>query len=166
MGSEGNAYDYLNTQYELLKSQAMAERVVSHLALDQDESFFAPRGASLVSMIRSALFPAPEQEELSPSDLQMWAAGIVMGNVSVSPVPQSRLVDVIYKDPDPGRAQRIANGYAKAYMDSNIDKRFKANQYAKTVLEDHIKHVKLRLDASEDYVPPHAEREKIIATFQ
>lgn len=60
------------------------------------------------------------------------AAGIVLGNVQVSPVPGSRLVDVSYSDTDPARAQRIANAYADAFIASNLDKRFEANAYAKT----------------------------------
>ena len=48
----------------------------------------------------------------------------VWENLTVRPVVGSRLVDVSYSDPDPARAQRVANAYADAYIASNLDKRF------------------------------------------
>ena len=65
------------------------------------------------------------------------------------PVPNSRLIDVSYTDPDPVRAQRIANAYSDAFIATNIDKRFQANESAKVFLEDKIKQLKLRLEKSE-----------------
>ena len=79
----------------------------------------------------------------------MWAAGIVLGNRSVRPVIGSRLVDITYSDPVPARAQRIANAYGDAFIASNLDKRFQANAYAKTFLEDQVTQLKLRLEESE-----------------
>ena len=67
-----------------------------------------------------------------------------MGNRKVRPVSGSRLVDVAYSDPDPARAQRIATAFAAAFIASNLDKRFEANAYAKTFLEDQLKQLKLQ----------------------
>ena len=58
------------------------------------------------------------------------------------PVPGARLVDISYSDPVPARAQRIAAAYADAFVASNLDKRFEANAYAKTFLEDQLKQLK------------------------
>ena len=106
-------YDFMQTQYELLRSRTMAERVVSKLKLGDG------------------------------------AVGMVMGNVSVNPVLKARLVDIHYSDVDPGRAQRIANAYADAFINSNIDKRFQANESAKVFLDDKIQQLKKRLEDSE-----------------
>ncbi len=78
------------------------------------------------------------------------------------PVPGSRLVDVTYSDPAPARAQRIANAYADAFIASNIDKRFEANSYAKTFLEDQSQQLKLRLEESEKALLDFAEKEQIV----
>ena len=82
--------------------------------------------------------------------------------MEVKPVIGSRLVDVSYTDPNPGRAQKIANAYADAYMASNVDKRFKANAYAKNFLDDQIKQLKLRMEESERAALEFAEKEKIV----
>ena len=94
------------------------------------------------------------------SALEGWAAGIVLGNVAVSPVPSSRLIDISYSDPDPGRAQRIANAYADAFIASNIDKRFQANESAKVFLDDKIKQLKQRLEESERALVEFAQKQQ------
>src|SRR5208337_5584132 len=90
------------------------------------------------------------------------AVGILLANMMVLPVPGSRLTDLSYVDPSPDRAQQIANGYAEAYIASNLDKRFEANSYAKTFLEDQIKQLKIRLEDSENALLEFAEREKMV----
>ena len=82
--------------------------------------------------------------------------------MTVLPVPGSRLADISYLDPSPERAQKIANGYAAAYIEANLDKRFEANAFAKRFLEDQIKQLKIRLEESEKAVLDFAERERIV----
>ena len=80
----------------------------------------------------------------------------------MQPVRGSRLVDLSYSDPSPGRAQQIANAYADAYLASNLDKRFQANASAKTFLEDKIKQLKLRLEDSEKRQLAFAQEQQIV----
>ncbi len=157
---EAGSSDFLRTQYELLKSRAMAERVVSSLRLYEDEGFFKPRDVSALGLLSGAL--SSKRQLPPPSVLQGWAAKIVLGNVTVLPVPGSRLVDVSYLDPSPARAQHIANGYADAYVASNLDKRFEANSYAKTFLDDQIKQLKIRMEEAEKALLAFAEKEKMV----
>ena len=138
---EFDSSDFLRTQYELLKSRALAERVASSLRLGEDASFLAPRDVSLFDLLRGS-----QKLELPAAARQEAAAWIVLGNMTVAPVTGSRLADLSYHDPSPARAQQIANGYAEAYIASNLDKRFEANSYAKTFLDDQIKQLKIRLE--------------------
>ncbi len=85
-----------------------------------------------------------------------------MGNRKMKPVSGSRLVDVTYSDPVPARAQRIAAAFADAFIASNLDKRFEANAYAKTFLEDQLKQLKLRLEESGKALMNFAEQEQIV----
>ena len=133
--SEEGGTEFLRTQWELLKSRAMAERVVSALRLHEDEEYLRPYDASAFGLLTGSR----KTSALSSSELQNRAVKIVMSNVSISPVMQSRLVDLTYLDPSPIRAQQVARAYAEAYVASTLDKRFQANSYAKTFLEDQIK---------------------------
>ncbi len=159
---EAGGREFLRTQYELLKSRAIAERIVSALQLENDKSFNEARNVSAIGAIRQLFASKADQDAASASDLQNNAVGVVAYNMGIRPVPGSRLVDLTYADPNPARAQRIANAHAAAYVASNLDKRFQANSYAKTFLEDQVKQLKIRLADSEKTLIEFAEREQII----
>jgi succinoglycan biosynthesis transport protein ExoP len=165
MQSEGSSRDFLRTQYELLKSRAVAGRAVSALKLGDDTDFLKPRGFSIVSLLRGMLQYGSSEggEATDKSSLAKSAVNIVLGNRSVKPVSGSRLVDIVYIDPAPARAQRVAMALADAYIASNIDKRFEANAYAKVFLQDQSKQLQLRLEKSERVLMDFAQREEIIA---
>ncbi|MGH9805806.1 MAG: GumC family protein, partial [Terriglobia bacterium] len=157
--------DFLKTQYELLQSRSMAERVVSMLKLGENPTFMASEKHSILSGL-STLFGSQPQSSESVSekaDDQRGAAEIISKNLTVEPVRGSRLVDVSYSDPDPHWAQRIIAAYADAFIAANLDKRFEANAYAKTFLEDQIKQLKLRLEDSEKALLEFAQKEQIVA---
>ncbi|MFT7574933.1 MAG: succinoglycan biosynthesis transport protein ExoP [Alphaproteobacteria bacterium] len=161
---ETSASDYLRTQYALLGSRSMAERVVIHLSLEQDAKFFEPRRVTLAGMVKSLSTNRKPNNKRSLEQLQSSAASIVNSNVAIRPLPGSRLIDIRYKDPSPIRAQRIANAYAAAYIASNIDRRLATNDYTRTFLNQQIKQLRNRLETSEKELLRFAKQEKIIAT--
>ncbi len=166
--AQTNVYDreFLRTQYQLLKSRALAERVASTLKLGDDESFInPPMQFSLVGFLRGLLASHADTgpSESKRKDRQRAAAGIILGGSAVKPIPGSVLVDVSYTDQVPSRAQRITNALAKAFVASNLDKRFQANAYAKTFLEDQLTQLKLRLQESEKTLLEFAQKEQIVA---
>jgi polysaccharide biosynthesis transport protein len=122
-------YEFMQTQYQVLQSRTMAERVASALKSRNDPGI---------------------------------SVGAVLGGRVVRSITGTRLFDISYSDPEPERAQLIANAYADAVMDSNIDKRFQANASAKTFLEDKIKQLKLRLEESEKKMLAFAQQQQIV----
>src|SRR5260370_17802692 len=110
--------------------------------------------------------PRPAGEQNDNSALEGAAAGVVLANCGVRPVSGSRVVDVTYSDPVASRAQRIAMAYADAFIASNVDKRFQANAYAKTFLEDQIQQAKLRLEESERTLLEFAQQEQIVVVTE
>ena len=129
------------TELELLKSLNLAERVASLTHVGGD-----PRSGSKL----------PDQGRA--------AAGEILGALAVKPIAGTRLVDISYTDPDPGRARTVANAYGEAYVASNLDKRFQANAYAKSFLEDQLQQLKLRLEEAEQGLLAFAEKEQIVAS--
>lgn len=157
---EGQDLEFIKTQYELLESRNLAERVVSAVRLTQDPTFLKSE-SSFLGPIKRLFGTAPEKTDLR--SVQKRAISIVTDNRTVKPVPGSRLVDLTYSDPSPERAQKIAAAYAQAFIASTLDKRFEANAYAKTFLEDQIKQLKLRLEDSEKAMLAFADKEQIVS---
>lgn len=169
INADNEDYRFMTTQYQLLESRTMAERVASMLKLGNDADFLKPRGFSIVDTVMGMLSPEPASNKgvssskgLDEIALERWAAGVILGNRAVQPITDSRLVDISYSDPDPARAQRIANAYADAFIASNIDKRFQANESAKVFLEDKIEQLKQRLQESEHELIDFAEKQQIV----
>ncbi len=159
--------DFMRTQYELLQGPTMAQRVASALKLGEDLTFFQPREFSILGFLKNLIFPntpPPSNQSSKKVNYEAAAAGVVLGNRTVTPVFGSRLVDISYSDPDPARAQRIAQGYAEAFVASNIDKRFEANSYSKVFLEDQIQQLKIRLEQSEKALLDFGRKEEIVQT--
>jgi len=165
---EGTDLEFMRTQYELLQSRALAERVAVALKLGDDKAFLESGGTSLIGMVRGWFAGGGDtgQQANRRSERERSAAGIVLANRSVRPVPGSRLVDLSYSDPSPARAQQVTTALATAYSDSNLDKRFQANSYAKTFLEDQVKQLKLRLEESEKQLLDFAQKEQIVAVSE
>ena len=160
--TEGGDTDFLRTQYELLQSRSLAERVTVLANLTEDPDFLKPRGFSILSSFK-AVFGSKSDKPLDKAGEKRAAAEMIVKSVAVRPVPGSRLVDITYSDPSPARAQKVTASYADAFIASTLDKRFEANAYAKTFLEDQIKQLKLRLEDSEKVLINFAEKEQIVA---
>ncbi|MEL7061387.1 MAG: polysaccharide biosynthesis tyrosine autokinase [Acidobacteriota bacterium] len=106
--------EYYPTQYRLLRSRGMAERVVLNLRLHRDPSF-NPRVAGLVG--------DGEAVELDSAQELAGLAGRVRSGLSVNPIDETQLVDLAYVSTSPELAARIANGYAEAFIEWGIESR-------------------------------------------
>lgn len=168
---EGSDFEFMKTQYELLMGRAIGERIVSALKLGDDPDFIKAREFSLLGTTRE-LLASFNGEGARPSgegarvNRENAATLVVMENRTVRPVAGSRLVDISYSDPVPARAQRIVIGLADAFINSNLDKRFQANTYAKTFLEDQAKQLKLRLEESEKALLEFGQKEQIVSVTE
>jgi capsular exopolysaccharide synthesis family protein len=157
---EEGGLDFLKTQFELLRSRTMAERVVAQLRLGEQADFVTSGSASLTGALTGVFKGAPKAK--TPAELDAQAIKIVTLDVDVKPIPGSRLVDITYIDTKPWRAQLIANSYAEAFVASTVDKRFQANSFAKAFLDDQIKQLKIKMEESEQALLNFAEQEKIV----
>ena len=133
-------------------------------------AFLKPREFSILGRRQEPLIAPPRSAETSPStkaDLERAAAGIIMGNRSVPPRP--RLAPRRHR-PTPIPSPRARNGSPPPSptpsSPSNLDKRFQANAYAKTFLEDQMKQLKLRLEESEKVLLDFAQKEQIVAVTE
>ena len=161
---EGSDFEFMKTQYELLMGRTIGERAVSALKLVDDPDFIKARGFSVLGAIRG-LFASGDGEG-TRGDRENAATSIVMDNRTVRPVAGSRLVDISYADPVPPRAQKIVTALADAFINSNQDKRFQANSYAKTFLEDQAAQLKLRLEESEKALLEFGQKEQIVSVTE
>jgi succinoglycan biosynthesis transport protein ExoP len=152
--------DFMRTQHELLQSRSLAARVVSATRLAANEDPFTSRSGSIIGSLASLFRGETKTPTLAEREAQ--AVRIVLLNRSVRMVPGSRLVDISYSDPDPRRASAIAAAFGQSFIASNLEKRFQANTYAKTFLDDQVNQLRLKLEEAEKALLDFSEREQII----
>ena len=174
----------LRTQYELLKSRSLAERVIDELNLDQSAKNAPPANGenTATKMIeggrgdQGVVDKADYLERIlfgyrtlmNPSTRNsgvLERAEIVrdfLKAVTVEPVRSSRLVKVHVENTSPELAARIANSTVQAYIAMGLERKMEASSYAKTFLEDQIKQIKAKLEESERKLNRFAQEKQIL----
>lgn len=167
---ESVGQDFFQTQYELLKSRSLAERVASQVGLDEGDRLERLTPSTPWQTLRNVFSggDAPDGEE-APDEAVLAArraaaTAFVMNGLSVEPVRNSRLVRVHFDSPDRALSQQVANAYADAFIASNLERRFDSSAYAKSYLEDRLQELKLKLEDSERQLVEFAQQEEIVET--
>jgi polysaccharide biosynthesis transport protein len=157
--------EFYQTQYELLASRSLAERVVTTLNLAGD-SQFSIKSKTLVGTLKDLVLAGGNSDGSSAKNTpEARAAAAVsrLGQVlSVAPVRGSRIVKINVDHPDPQVAQRVANGFAEVFIADNLDRRYDATSYARKFLEDRLQQLKVKLEDSERQAVKYAEEQGII----
>ncbi|MFW6028202.1 MAG: GumC family protein, partial [bacterium] len=159
----GRGGEFYQTQYELLKSRALARKVVTSLNLaDTPEVYERP--PSGFGKLRELVFSPGDDEAPDIAARERMAVGAVMRGVSVEPVRSSSIVRINFDSADPRVAQRVADAIAENFIASNIERNFDASAHARQFLEDRLQELKLKLEESERELIAYAEKQDILVT--
>ena len=146
--------EFFQTQYGLLRSRSLAERVVDSLGLASSDAFLVQMGVEPPAEEGTAAVRAAQRREV--------VLGVLQGNLNVAPVRGSRLVQISFESPDARLAARVANAYGENFIQSNLDRRYESSTYARTFLEDLIAQTKTKLEAAERELVAYAANQQII----
>ncbi|MBV8920750.1 polysaccharide biosynthesis tyrosine autokinase [Bradyrhizobium sp.] len=139
----------VESEIETTKSERVALSVINHLHLDDDPEF-AGAGQGLKRHVLSLLHLAPAvQVESAKSDPLRTALAVVEGNLRVTRLGRSYLEQIEFTSLDPEKAARIANAFADAYIEDQLQAKFEATRRASVWLEQRIG--ELRQQASDAY---------------
>jgi polysaccharide biosynthesis transport protein len=157
--------DFYQTQYELMASRSLGERVVTTLGLTNDKTFnVETKGlvATLKELITGSDADAVAPPEVSQEDLTRLTVDRLTRSLTVAPVRGSRIVKISIDHTNPAMAQKLVNGYAEIFIADNLDRRFDATSYARKFLEERLQQLKGKLEESERTLVKYAEEQGII----
>lgn len=184
---EGPSSDQLQlrTQIELLKSRALAERVIDELGLykkaapkdlpslvtetgkeepadafggeapDQELGFVDTLKRNLAQLFR----PSIDNEEALTRAETLKAFD---RSLSIEPVRNSRLVEIKVLNNDAELSARIANTMARDFIAMSIERKADSSVYARQFLEDQIKQTKAKLEESERLINDYSKKNEIL----
>lgn len=152
--------EFYQTQYGLLKSRSLAERVAQQLKLVDDPKFFERFGAGADTAafnVVNGRYPAGGRAER-----QRAAGKVLLDNLSITPTRLSRLVDIAFTSPDPAFSARVANAWAENFIQINLERKVQATSYGRNLLQQQLSQAKERLDGSQRQLVNYASAEQII----
>ncbi len=175
-GSEWGGNEYLQTQFELLMSRALAERVVRKLELTTHPEFDPRQQAeplvdigsilgSIKKVAKAITGTLPEDLDAVPDQEALILAEVTekfMKLMSVEPVAKSQLVKVQIDMADPDLAARSANAIAQGFIEAQLETAMDMSVTATTWMNSRIVELRTKLKESEDRLQSFREKENLV----
>jgi succinoglycan biosynthesis transport protein ExoP len=165
---EKGTNEYYQTQYTILKSRALARRTIEALKLwDSPEFGGGPAQAKrfsikgLVGWVGSLFSSGSEPSSIpavGETDAQSRVIDAYLGQLTVSPIRNSRLVDIRFASPNPRTAAMVANTIAKGYIEQNLEYKFLSTREASDWLSGQMAEQRKRLEDSEQALQRYREQ--------
>ena len=164
----GTDREFFETQYALLQSRSLADKVVRALNLDGPDSSFGTSGrVGFFDWLSGLVLGGEPEEAPTASELAQRRRGAVdwvLGMVGIEPGRNSQLVAVNVSSTDPALSAKIANALAESFIAANLERRYDASSYARGFLEDRLRELKLKLEETEKELVAYAQSESIVKT--
>jgi capsular exopolysaccharide synthesis family protein len=106
--SAGDVEMFQQTQYKILQSRSLAQRVIKTLNLKEHADFKSVR---------------EKNPKIGETEIENLMVDAFLKKLEVTPVRNSYLVEVSFQSPDKAMAQQVVNAIADEYMYLSIDRR-------------------------------------------
>lgn len=174
-GLNADSEEYLATEFEVLKSRPLAEKVVRKLGLADEAALVGEDGASttpsmggmkdkLLGMVglgksqEERTRAAEVEREISRRELLMDYEE----RLSIFPLRNTQLVEVSFEAPTPMLARDIANAHAEAYIESDLEARLERTKTAASWLAGQVQDLRGDLNTSKQDLAAYLQQENII----
>ena len=160
-GMSGNSSEYLLTQFEILKSRALAERVVNELNLTRVPEYNPYHKAHGKKFsLKALLLGKPEP----PTELEITAKTVdtFWKFISISPVRKTQLVKISVESKSPELAAKASNAVANAYIQSQLEAKVGLTKQAVDWLSERMGGLKDRLSDSENKLQGFRDDNKLV----
>jgi succinoglycan biosynthesis transport protein ExoP len=128
--------EFYETQYQLIKSTSVAQKVVNMLSLERTfESYFKDNKNRF-----------SDGEDAVKTNV---LANIISSGITVSPVKNSKIVNISYMSTNPEFATLVANSVAKAYIEEILEMKMSHTRYALEWMTKKAEEEKVKLEKSE-----------------
>lgn len=180
VGIDSTQAEYYLTQFEVLKSDSISERVIDKLNLVENlefnpNAYDANKGKSLSETFKSlplisSLFDqdgsqfleGPQQKEEIDDDTKQEVLDNFKSKLGIIPITKTQLVKISFTSNDPILAAEIANQVGYAYIEHNLQARLEVTKYASSWISDRLAELQDQLASSEQALADYLVQEKLI----
>lgn len=175
-GLDGVGNEYLQTQFELLKSRSLAERVVRQLNLvthpefdprQQPEPLIDIKGLLANFDFNNALpvtLPGDLEDELAASEAEIFdtVTKEFMERISIEPQGKSQLVKVQVEMADARMSALAANALANGFIESQLEATMDMSMTATNWMNSRLGELRDKLKVAEDRLQGYREAENLV----
>lgn len=144
--------DYYQTQFKLLQSRSLARDVIEKLKLNENEAF-AGKKKNKNSNSSNNINSDPYSPYINT----------FLANLEVRPVRMTRLVEVSFKSRDPVLSANVVNTLFDAFIERDIQAKYKATAEATEFLSRQIEDLKKEIEQGERKLQEYGAQKNIIA---
>lgn len=159
---QGAKADYYHTQYNILQSRNLARKTLE--VLDLWENPHLGHAAATPGLL-ARLFGGADSDEAGEGATgaaetveQSRAIDRFLSNLTVSPIRNSRLVDLKFRSADPELATRVVNALATNYIQQNLEYRFVASKEAGDWLSERLAEHRTQVEQAEAALQQYREQ--------
>jgi chain length determinant protein EpsF len=139
---------YMATQIDIINSKRVAQRVVKLLRMDESPA------------IRSQWMDATDGK----GDLTNWLGELLQKNLEVKPSRESNVINIKFSGTDPSFVAAVANTFAPAYIDVNLDLRVEPARQQASWFDGQTATLRERLEKAQQALSDHQQRAGIVAS--
>ena len=125
-----NLSNNIDTETQVIASRRVAKLVVQRLALDKDPEFSSTH-IGMKQALADFFTMLHPQRRISENDRVIDA---VLANLDPERFLETNAIDINFKDNNPVKAQKIANAFSQAYLDSQVASKVLENRKASGAL--------------------------------
>jgi polysaccharide biosynthesis transport protein len=139
---------YMATQVDIINSDRVAQAVVKGLGMENSPAIQAQW----------------REATQGKGQLRDWLASLLQKSLDVKPSRESNVISINYTGADPDFAAAVANAFAQAYIDVNLDLRVApARQYA-TFFDEQTKTAREKLERAQQALSDYQQQNGITST--
>lgn len=147
----------LDTEVKILQSDLLALQVIRELNLDRTPEIAgqAPPPPS------SSLDLAPDPLQSDPERASSLIAQF-RGNLKVNLSPNTRIIEVHYRSPDPQMAANVVNTLMQTYVENNFKARFESTMQASDWLSKQLVDLQMKVETSQEKLVRYQREHEIL----
>jgi capsular exopolysaccharide synthesis family protein len=177
-GIEKASKEYYQTQFEILKSRQLAEKVIDQRGLASHPEFLEVKDTGILSLLAGWWSELPDWRSYLPEGLFPGMAKVAdeqpgdvrraelidefQSRLSVTPVRNSQLVKISFEANDRKLAATLANAIANTYIENEMESRLQMTATAMGWLTGRLQGLRDKLEQSERELQEFREREQLV----
>jgi len=139
---------YMATQVDIINSDRVALQVVKLLRLDESQAIKAQW----------------QEATKGKGSMTVWLASLLQKKLDAKPARESNVININYSGADPKFTAAVANAFAQAYIDVNLELKVEPARQSATWFEGQTKALRDKLETAQKALSSYQKKTGIVAT--